>query len=209
MRYRLTKCKELLKPGMVLICALIFLGCIGIGMPANSEAAGEDRYYEVDFDTVWNAAIAAFHEGKFIIRLMNKKEGYVAADWLGDRSRDHVGIRFSEEYGLIKVSINMSGEYLEYNEKTKTYSWRPSSLGSKDAVEALHDGLTSKVNILDYRWKQWKGSKEGKESQSLMIKAKEELASHVKKAQNFLEEFSAFVDKNAEKGSDTVSFPEK
>ena len=116
-----SKAMDIANNGMALICALIFLGCVGIGMPADSEGAEdaryEPRYYEADFDTVWNAAIAAFHVEKFIVRLMNKETGYITADWLGSSTKDHVGIWISKEYGLIKVSINRSREYLEYDEK--------------------------------------------------------------------------------------------
>lgn len=148
MRYRLAKCKKLLKPGMVLIYAMIFLGGLGIGMPAISEAAGEDRYYEADFDTVWDAAIAVVQEERFIIKLMNKKDGYLSGDWQGGNSRAHVGIRISEEYGLVRVQINYSSESLEYKEKTKTYIWES---GSYDGREYLHNAITSEL-LMRFRY---------------------------------------------------------
>lgn len=76
------------------------------------EAMLAPRYYKnVDFDSVWNAAIDTIDSMGYVIAIMKKEEGYIATQMqVSSHSRNRVSIRLYREKNAVKVDVSTYGE---------------------------------------------------------------------------------------------------
>ena len=129
----------------IIISAILPLG--GCNLPPPRRLIGAYipydpvKYYQADFNTVWDAAIIALHSNSYIIDLMSTREGYISAHSDTGSSRSKVGISISNAHDLVRISINMSNLTRAYEKQTKSYYWMESM--STYYTEWLHKAIAS------------------------------------------------------------------
>lgn len=137
-----------------MITAIIFSAILALGgcyppFPGNTMSIYSPydpiKYYQADFNAVWDAAIVTLHRKRYIIDLMSKGEGYISAHREVGDVRYEVGIRVSNAGDLVRISIALSIRIRTYRKEAKSYVWI--SRDSEYETEMLHQAIASLLKL--------------------------------------------------------------
>lgn len=90
------------------------------------------HYKNVDFDSVWDAAIDTLNEQGYVIAIMRKEEGYIATQMKNSLWywRNKLGIRLYRENDAVKVRVVIYAEKLSgYDDKKNPYWIETGTIG--------------------------------------------------------------------------------
>lgn len=112
-----------------------FMGCGFLFMTGPNYPSGMPRYFQADYNRVWNAVLDALDEEGYVIAQMSKADGYVTTDRMeSGYNRTKLSVRLVRENDTVKVTINEFTQALDLSSQKPYWKDRPASGGYQQMI---------------------------------------------------------------------------